>query len=438
MRYVFSISLSIKTVPDDELMAVGIKLKKEVFESSYERLKDVYFKTSVLKVVRMYSPRDLTDLELWALFCAVVDFQVSVIKWLIPMLSGLYKEIENRNLKFIDLIYNLQLAKEILLTFKWGNKKGFRHRFINLEDLICFLISLKKILAEYDSLRTFIKNLYDEAKDSNVEEPVEYVIKNLAQEIRSHFPRNNNRNNLIPNPYGKSPFKRLNLFLRWLVRPYPDLGVWNFIDKRHLLVSLDNGILRTVSRILNVQLPGGSVWKNVLKVTELFREINPEDPTKYDYVFSRPAIMGYCAKDPSKNKCYLCPLSEICNSANLSIEPKTKPLMSKREEKIFNKFLQIYGGLYGFDYIKTEYSIGNRSIDAVAHDRTCNWYVIEVEEKLNYTAIGQIVTYRRMFIDAKGIRPKAIIICKKAPADLENTCRIDANIEVIQLEKYLE
>jgi len=51
---------------------------------------------------------------------------------------------------------------------------------------------------------------------------------------------------ILPDPFGNSAFKRLNLFLRWIVRPYPDLGLWNFVDKKFLFVSLDAGVLRTV------------------------------------------------------------------------------------------------------------------------------------------------------------------------------------------------
>jgi len=412
-------------------MMFNSEFMRNSLEEAYERLKGIYFSTSALRVVRMYSPRDSADLELWTLFCAITDFQISVIKWLIPMLSGLCEEIEGKGLKFIDLIYDLQLARKLLSTFSWGsNKKGFAHRFIDLEDLICLFTSLKNILTNYGSLGNFAKNLYEDAMDEGLEEPLEYVVKGLAQELRSHFPDVYGKTGmLVPDPSGNSAFKRLNLFLRWMVRPYPDLGLWNFIDKRFLLVSLDIGVLRTVSRVFDVRFAGGSVWKNVLKVTKLFRNINSEDPVKYDYVFSRPAIMGYCAKDPARNRCYLCPLNEICSSASLPFKPKVKPLTSSKERKILDEFLKIDGDK--FDEIKTEYPVGGKSIDVVAHDRNCNWYVMEVEEKLNYTAIGQAVTYRKLFTEIKKIRPKAVIICRDAPLDLKAACEVDVGIEVI-------
>jgi len=415
----------------NELKILSIEFMRNSLENAYDRLKDIYFNTSALKAVRMYSPRDSVDLEVWSLFCAVIDFQIPVIGWLIPMLSGLCEEIESYGLKFIDLVYDLQLARKIFSTFDWSSdKKGFKHRFVNLDDLICFLTSLKKMLTNYGSLGNFVRQLYEEAVNKGLKEPIECVIKGLACELRSHFLNVYKKAGiLVPDPSGNSAFKRLNLFLRWMVRPYPDLGLWNFIDKKFLLVSLDTGVLRTVSRVFDVKFPGGSVWKNVLKVTKLFRNINSEDPVKYDYVFSRPAIMGYCAKDPARNRCYLCPLNEICSSASLPFKPKVKPLTSSKERKILDEFLKISGDK--FDEVKTEYPVGGKSIDVVAHDRDCNWYVMEVEEKLNYTAIGQAVTYRKLFTEIKKIRPKAVIICRDAPLDLKTACEVDAGIEVI-------
>ena len=146
--------------------------------------------------------------------------------------------------------------------------------------------SISKVLSEYGSLRELVRGLYEEALGRGFDEPLEFVVRGLAGELRKHFPADYGRTGiLIPNPSGGSALKRLNLFLRWMVRPYPDLGVWNFIDKRYLFVSLDSGLLRTVSRVFKLKFPGGASWRNVLRITGLFRRINSGDPAKYDYVF---------------------------------------------------------------------------------------------------------------------------------------------------------
>ena len=412
---------------DDSNLIFDSRLRKYL-DSVYERLKTIYVETSVLGAVREYVPKSSVDQELWALFCSLLNFQTPVISWLNPMLKGLSKNIESHGLKFIDIIYDIDYAKQLLLQFGWDGKRGFRHRILKLNDVLILFKAMTNLIEEGSSLRNIIEELYEVALERK--EPMEYVIKKFAEIFRMHFPRNYRKlGNLVPDPYGNSAFKRLNLFFRWMVRPYPDLGVWGFIDKRYLLVSLDTGILRTVNRVFNMKLKEYATWNNVLKITELFRKINPDDPAKYDYVFSRPAIMKYCIKDSAKNKCYLCPLSEICTSAKIPLTFKTRARMSEEEEKVLNEFLALNKNKY--DYIGKEVQLGNRRVDAILHDKQCKWYVVEVERELNYTAIGQAVAYRRIFKEIYRKTPEAIILCRKAPHELKTACTIDANIEVI-------
>ena len=143
--------------------------------------------------------------------------------------------------------------------------------------------------------------------------------------------------------------------------------------------------------------------------------------------------MGYDMKDPAKNRCYLCPLSDICKSARLPVIVKDRALISSRERRIFEDFLKVSGDR--FDQIETEFPVGRRSIDAVAHERNCNWYVIEVEYELNYTAIGQVIVYRKIFTEARKIRPKALIVCRRAPSELKEICEVDPGIEVAVMPK---
>jgi len=70
--------------------------------------------------------------------------------------------------------------------------------------------------------------------------------------------------------------------MRWMVRPYPDLAQWTFIHTKHLLVSLDGGLARVISRAFQVDVKLN--WKGVLQATRLLRGINQDDPAKYDYL----------------------------------------------------------------------------------------------------------------------------------------------------------
>ncbi|MFH7835689.1 MAG: DUF2400 family protein [Candidatus Aenigmatarchaeota archaeon] len=396
-----------------------------ILDEAYDRLKNEYLSTSVLGPVRIYAAKNDIDKEFWTLFCALIDFQMSVKNILNPMLTGLVAWMEENGLKFIELIYDPMLAKKVFNVFQWksskGVKIGFTHRFVKVENIISLFQVFKKILENYSSLGTLIKEAYNNSL--NREEPMEYVLTNLIRVLINYggAPR------LVPKKLA-SPLKRLNLFMRWMVRPYPDLGLWNFIDKKYLLVSLDEGLCRIFERAFSIKIELN--WKGVLKATHFLRKINSDDPVKYDYLLSRLSIMGYCTKDLARSKCYLCPLVNICVSSRLSIKPKAKALPGK-EYEIFRKYQEVYG--HEFDSIITGYPLGEYTADAVMHKHSCEEYVVEVENKLNYNAIGQVITYRFLYFKIRNKLAKPMIICSTAPKELKEACEIEQGIKVVEI-----
>ena len=77
--------------------------------------------------------------------------------------------------------------------------------------------------------------------------------------------------------------KRMNLFLRWMVRKPPvDLGIWKFMQPKDLLIPLDVHVAR-VSRNMGLLNRKSNDFKAVLELTEKLREFCPEDPVKYDF-----------------------------------------------------------------------------------------------------------------------------------------------------------
>jgi uncharacterized protein (TIGR02757 family) len=396
-----------------------------VLDEAYERLKDVYLNTSVLGPVRLYSARDLIDKELFALFSALIDFQMPVVSILNPMLTGLVKYMEERGFKFIDLIYDDNLADKTFREFKWfspkGSRRGFTHRFVKISDVINLLKIFKKICDIHGSIGELVKKSY--AQHLQDTEPMEGVVRDLLKTLLEYgeLPP------LIPTNISSS-LKRLNLFFRWLVRPYPDLGLWNFIDKKHLFISLDKNLQRVLLRAFKVDV--NLNWNGVLKATSFLRRLNPEDPTKYDYVLSRISIMGYCAKDLARTLCFLCPLANICSTSILPKEIKVKPL-TKREMKILEGYIKT--NKERIDKVITEYPLGRFSADALIHMVKCDEYVAEVEEELNYNAIGQVITYRYLYYKISKKIAKPMIICRRAKRELEEVAQLEQGIIVIEV-----
>ncbi|TDA30142.1 MAG: hypothetical protein DSO00_02240 [Archaeoglobi archaeon] len=396
-----------------------------VLDEAYERLKDAYISTSVLGPVRLYSAAETADREFWALFCALIDYQMPVARLLNPMLLGFVRHIEGRGLKFLDLIYDAKLAEKVLSEFEWSSPKspreGFTHRFLRIRDLIDLLAAFRGICDSYGSLGSFVKSSY--ALHRHEPEPMEGVIRDLQRELLNHG------GGIAVPRHTDSCMKRFNLFFRWLVRPYPDLGLWGFIDRKHLLASLDANLQRVVSRAFGLKVKLN--WRGVLKATGFLRKLNPDDPTKYDYVLSRLSIMGYCAKDLARSKCLLCPIVSVCKASEPP-RPVEVGLRTEAETEILKRYLEIYGR--ELDRVYTEYPLGRFSADALIHKTSCSEYVVEVEEELNYTAIGQVATYRYLFYKIHGRLAKPMIICRRAKSELKEAAWIEQGIEVVEVQ----
>lgn len=93
---------------------------------------------------------------------------------------------------------------------------------------------------------------------------------------------------LLPNPSNKSACKRLNMFLRWMVRNGEvDLGLWSFIPKSELLIPLDTHVAK-ISRALGLLERTQNDYKALIELMNRLKEFDPNDPVKYDF-----AMFGY-------------------------------------------------------------------------------------------------------------------------------------------------
>ena len=88
---------------------------------------------------------------------------------------------------------------------------------------------------------------------------------------------------MIPNPQNGGAMKRMNMFLRWMVRKGPvDLGIWEFMQPKDLLIPLDVHVAR-ISREMGLLNRKSNDFKAVIELTNNLRKISPEDPIKYDF-----------------------------------------------------------------------------------------------------------------------------------------------------------
>ncbi|MBI4656259.1 MAG: TIGR02757 family protein [Elusimicrobia bacterium] len=159
---------------------------------------------------------------------------------------------------------------------------GFRHRFTAGNELCLFLINLKNVFKRHGSVEKLFLKTYCHA-DATIEE----TIYRFARAINPK----NAAATLVPDPDKKSSFKRLNLFLRWMVRKDSvDPGVWTGIPPSKLIVPLDTHMHKTAVQLgLTSRKDAG--MRTALEITAGFAAINPRDPVKYDFALTRIGIL---------------------------------------------------------------------------------------------------------------------------------------------------
>jgi len=117
----------------------------------------------------------------------------------------------------------------------------------------------------------------------------------------------------FPRPSGGSACKRLNLFLRWMVRKNDgiDLGLWRSVKPSELIIPLDTHVGR-IAYAIGLTDSRQQTWKTALEVTASLSKLDPEDPVKYDFSLCRLGILKECTSRPAQSRCEPCSLSGIC------------------------------------------------------------------------------------------------------------------------------
>jgi uncharacterized protein (TIGR02757 family) len=190
--------------------------------------------------------------------------------------------------------------------------RDFKHRFTTGEDISDLLELLSKVLAENGSIENYFLLGYSKA-DKNIIPALskfcEGLLKTYAKACRKQAPRGVKY--LLAGPANGSVCKRLNLFLRWMVRSDDvDTGLWKHIDKAKLIVPVDVHIGR-LCRILGFHDQKAISLSTAVKITECFAEIEPTDPVKYDFALSRIGIVENCT-GRCRSSCEFCELFEFC------------------------------------------------------------------------------------------------------------------------------
>jgi uncharacterized protein (TIGR02757 family) len=168
---------------------------------------------------------------------------------------------------------------------------GFVHRFTRGEELAAFLMGIKRALESHGTLeRLFLQGA--DARDETVIPALTAFVAGLRSAAGNACP------SLLPSPEDGSACKRLNLFLRWMIRrDEVDPGPWKAARPSKLVVPLDTHLFR-ICRGLGLTRRRQADAKTSLEITEGFRDIRPRDPVRYDFSLTRMGIRKDCLDNP--------------------------------------------------------------------------------------------------------------------------------------------
>ncbi|MDX2362862.1 MAG: TIGR02757 family protein [Crocinitomicaceae bacterium] len=198
----------------------------------------------------------------------IVAFLVSTIAW------GKRNMIIRSGERLIDIMGNDPY--NFIQSYEPDHHLKFVHRTFNSIDLDFYFRSLQHIYATGGLENTFTPH-------SDYHGIQGYIVNFRERFLET--PHEHRSEKHLSNPAKNSAAKRLNMFLRWMVRNDKcgvDFGIWNSIPMSELYIPLDVHTAN-VSRSLNLLTRKQNDWKALEKIMSTLKELDPNDPSKYDF-----------------------------------------------------------------------------------------------------------------------------------------------------------
>jgi len=249
------------------LAARQLQIDKSFLENLYKRYNhSKYVHPDPLEIVLRYDI--IRDREIAALIASSLAY--GRVAQIIKSVASVLDQMESP----ADFVQN---ATKKSLQKTYGN---FKHRFTTSDDLVAVILGLKAVILKYGSLEECFK-----AGMSSSDSDVIPALCRFVQTIRGAD--NGNYNSMLPSPPKGSACKRLNLFLKWMVRrDRVDPGGWTCIDSSKLIIPLDTHMFR-IGTAFGMTTRKQANLVTAREITDAFRAISPDDPTKYDFALTR-------------------------------------------------------------------------------------------------------------------------------------------------------
>jgi uncharacterized protein (TIGR02757 family) len=240
----------------------GIKAFLDKKVELYNNLE--FIETDPIQVPHRFTLKE--DIEIAAFLTSTIAWgqRISIIK----NAKSLMALMENSPYDFI-----INAGEKDFSSFKY-----FVHRTFQGTDCIFFLKSLQNIYINYGGLEKVFTDGF------KIEKTV-FGSLNYFREIFFSLSHETRSRKHVANVLANASAKRLNMFLRWMVRKDDkgvDFGIWSGIPQSSLMLPLDLHTSNT-ARQLGLLKRKQNDWKAVEEITAVLRNIDPIDPVKYDF-----------------------------------------------------------------------------------------------------------------------------------------------------------
>ena len=217
----------------------------------------------------------------------IAGFLAATIAWgqRKSILKNAHSFMERMDFSPFDFVLNFEKTDEKVFD-------GFVHRTFQPEDAVCFMRSLQRIIRDYGSLENVFASHWEASGRPN-------NLKDVISKFHILFfnqPHPDRTRKHVANPAKGSAAKRLNMYLRWMVRSSDrgvDFGIWEQIPTRVLSIPLDVHT-SNVGRALGLLNRTQNDWKSVEELDASLRRFDSIDPVKFDFaLFGLGAIEGF-------------------------------------------------------------------------------------------------------------------------------------------------
>jgi len=220
----------------------------------------------------LYLFDDEKDIEVMGFIASV--FAYGSVKQIINTLDNI---VHLMNSKPYEFVTNLNFKRDLKLF------EGIKHRFYSEIDISRFFLLLHIVYNENQSLKKLFFKGFNK-KDIDVKNGISNFSRYYLNLYRNNFGKESRGVKfMFPLPEKGSACKRMNLFLRWMVRKDElDFGLWNEIPASKLVIPVDTHVAK-ISKQLNLTKRKNVSWKMAVEITNNLKKFDPDDPVKYDF-----------------------------------------------------------------------------------------------------------------------------------------------------------